>query len=749
MSTGQQFDTVTRDARGQSERRYSEADSASPRALYGITGLLLGGIGALIKKLAYPDRSEHPPTSDEDVAAAGPSMRADQDRQTGDDAELQLPQEALEHAGAGRVLPAYHPEKYHGAYAQPVPAVPQLHRLAHLPQGTTAAPSNDNATMRLPLTLPVHTSSHSGAAGVTSGANAAPAADAQEPQNDAPQPPPSSSSNTTAGEAPGSARNRAPVVSAPVNLGQLYVNTPLVIALSHLLPNASDPDGDALSVTSLTSSSGELKENGDGTWTFTPAADDDSNAAFYYTVTDGEVGTAQTANLDLVAAPIDWLSGTEADDVIVATNAADHIASHGGSDIIHARRGDDEIDAGDGDDIISGGDGDDLIFAGPGNDIIDGGAGNDIIFAGPGDDTVFGGDGDDAIKGEQGNDTISPDKGDDVVDAGPGDDTILATATTGSGAPAQQQASQTTSNLASTYETTPSPQSNLVSTSPTETDGDDILDGGEGIDTYDISPTTANAKVNLGAHTAHSDQIGHDTIINIENIKTGDGDDEVVGDQQANSIDTGDGKDIVQAEGGDDKVHTDGGDDLILATINDGNDTYDGGTGSDTYDISQTSADAVMDLSAHTAQSAEIGFDTLDGVENATGGDGDDIIIASDEQNTLTGGDGDDTFVFNSASSSLPSPDSVDTITDFEVGDKIDVSNIDAQDNETGKQNFTFKGNADKFEKSGELRYTNETRDDGEHTVVFGNTDDDLDEDFAIDLLGKHDLTLDDFLGIS
>ena len=62
-----------------------------------------------------------------------------------------------------------------------------------------------------------------------------------------------------------------------------------VITEAQLLANANDIEGDALSVTGLTitTGNGTLNDNGNGTWNYTPAADDDTDVSFNYTITDG------------------------------------------------------------------------------------------------------------------------------------------------------------------------------------------------------------------------------------------------------------------------------------------------------------------------------------------------------------------------------------------------------------------------------------------------------------------------------
>jgi hypothetical protein len=74
-----------------------------------------------------------------------------------------------------------------------------------------------------------------------------------------------------------------------------------LITQAQLLGNAADVDGPGLTATGLAiaSGSGTLVDNGNGTWNYTPAADDDTAASFTYTVTDGSLTAAGTANLDI------------------------------------------------------------------------------------------------------------------------------------------------------------------------------------------------------------------------------------------------------------------------------------------------------------------------------------------------------------------------------------------------------------------------------------------------------------------
>lgn len=432
-------------------------------------------------------------------------------------------------------------------------------------------------------------------------------------------------------------RNHAPTTSGPVKLSDLLVNQTLVIAAAHLLAGASDPDKDELKVANLTASSGTLEDNGDGSWTFTPDADDISDVQFFYDISDGEAAVAQTARLDLLPAAGEQIKGTPADDVIVGT---------AGADIVDAREGNDTIIAGSGGDIIEGGAGNDRILGGDGDDIISGGDGNDTLIGGAGNDTIFGGAGDDVILAGDGNDTVLGEDGDDQVFGGA---------------------------------------------------GDDLLDGGSGDDALD----------------------------------GGDGNDVLIGAS---------GSDI--ASGGD-------GNDRFVATIDDGDDTYHGGAGVDTYDLSAIAGGVTVDLAAGVAGNAETGSDKIAGVENVVGSGGNDILVANAQQNTLTGGAGNDSFVFRAVADSLPGPDTRDVITDFQPGDKIDLSNIDADLMDSGNQDFELVTDKLNFTEAGQVRLRYEEFEDEEHTIVSANTDDDDDAEFEVDLAGRHDLTKSDFHGVS
>src|SRR6185503_15400790 len=96
--------------------------------------------------------------------------------------------------------------------------------------------------------------------------------------------------------------NDAPTTT-PVTLAPLAEDGgPRLITNAELIANASDLDADALTASGLTivTGSGALVDNGNGTWTYTPSANDSSSVSFSYTINDGNGGTvAGSAALDL------------------------------------------------------------------------------------------------------------------------------------------------------------------------------------------------------------------------------------------------------------------------------------------------------------------------------------------------------------------------------------------------------------------------------------------------------------------
>jgi Ca2+-binding RTX toxin-like protein len=78
--------------------------------------------------------------------------------------------------------------------------------------------------------------------------------------------------------------------------------------------------------------------------------------------------------------------------------------------------------------------------------------------------------------------------------------------------------------------------------------------------------------------------------------------------------------------------------DTIMASS--GDDTYDGGRGTDTLDFSAMSSGVIVDLAAGTATGP--GNQKLIAIENVVGSSGDDVITGNSGANVINAGDGDD-----------------------------------------------------------------------------------------------------------
>ena len=150
-------------------------------------------------------------------------------------------------------------------------------------------------------------------------------------------------------------------------------------------------------------------------------------------------------------------------------------------------------------------------------------------------------------------------------------------------------------------------------------DGNAVYDGQAGTNTYDLSQTGANATVDLVAGKASSVQTGSDTLVSIQNVVGSRGDDTITGDANNN---------------------------VFFAVVDDGNDTYTGGGGIDTYDLSKTAGGTTVNLALGTAAGADTGTDTLVGFTNVVGSSGNDRFVAAtgDGNNSYAGGLGTDTY---------------------------------------------------------------------------------------------------------
>lgn len=268
----------------------------------------------------------------------------------------------------------------------------------------------------------------------------------------------------------------------------------------------------------------------------------------------------------------------------------------------------------------TGGAGDDHIIGDGNANHLSGAAGNDTLLGGGGDDTLLGGDQNDSLEGGDGNDTLnggnhddflSGDDGHDNMEGGHGNDSIWG----GEG------------------------QDTLEGGV-----GDDELYGGDGFD-FAIFDTNGDMTVDLQGGIAWGGGLGIDVLHSIERVVTGDGDDEVIGTDEANIMWMGAGDDTVYGFGGIDNIKGHAGDDLLLA--GNGNDSVYGGEG-------------------HDRVYGENGKDML------SGGDGNDTMNGGGGNDQMYGGDGNDRLLGDFGNDTLEGDDGHDFI-DAGVGDDMIV----------------------------------------------------------------------------
>lgn len=344
----------------------------------------------------------------------------------------------------------------------------------------------------------------------------------------------------------------------------------------------------------------------------------------------------------------------------------------------------------------------DTVSAGAGHDLLHGEAGDDTLYGGTGNDVLDGGAGADALDGGQGSDTAT------YANAALGVTAVLDLAT---GVANTNEANGDTyvniENLtgsglndiligdAAVNVLTGSAGDDILS----GRGGSDTLDGGDGTDTASFEFATSAVTVSLTSNTGSQGEADGDSLVSIENLIGGSGNDTFVGAHgiQANAFDGRGGISdtvsyAVSTEGvvvaldhtlllapvtqtndaaGDTFVNIENltgtayADSLIgnnVANVmtggagNDtleglgGGDTFTGGTGTDTLSYANSLLGVVSSLStifgsgpAVTQTNDALG-DTYSGIENMIGSGGNDTLIGESNNNRIEGGAGDDTL---------------------------------------------------------------------------------------------------------
>ncbi len=328
----------------------------------------------------------------------------------------------------------------------------------------------------------------------------------------------------------------------------------LTLNAGDLLANDSDLDGDSLAIDQFTQPAhGTVVDNGDGTLTYTPAADYNGSDSFSYTVTDGNGGT-DTATVNLTVNPDDddpveienTIIGTNRGETLRGTDDNDLIQGRGGNDRIYGRDGHDTLEGDSGNDRLYGNDGNDTLRGGSGKDTLEGGDGNDILAGGSGRDTIRGGDGDDVIEVRRN------EAQDDRIYGGDGIDTIV-----------------NTDNRDVTLDGFRADNGIEVF------DGnDEAIKGDSGRNTFDFTNTQLE-------DVAYVDGRGGNDILRGsaggDDLRGDSGNDRLYGNAGNDRLDGGSGNDILDGGAGNDLAYGGSGNDLFLFGTGDGTDQFMGG----------------------------------------------------------------------------------------------------------------------------------------------------------------------------
>ncbi|MEO1138420.1 MAG: calcium-binding protein [Pseudomonadota bacterium] len=304
------------------------------------------------------------------------------------------------------------------------------------------------------------------------------------------------------------------------------------------------------------------------------------------------------------------IEGSDVGELIFGSFGNDEIAGRDGDDLIFGLSGNDKISGDDGNDKVFGGFGDDTVEGGDGEDVLYGDAGKDRIVGNKGNDKMFGGfghdllvwnngDGSDLMDGGLGHDQVQVNFNTDLVNDDLQNKDVAEFSVTDKGVQFAriEVNDQTEAGLF---------QLDIRNTEILETNfggGDDKavikdealdkikldLDGGDGVDTLDLSQAAATAKVNLATGT-----LGNSKAENFENVIGTEFDDKILGNNEDNvisglgGVDTikgRDGDDTLVANKGNDFVFGGKGDDMLVWNNGDGSDLLNGGKGDDLVQV--------------------------------------------------------------------------------------------------------------------------------------------------------------------
>ncbi len=272
---------------------------------------------------------------------------------------------------------------------------------------------------------------------------------------------------------------------------------------------------------------------------------------------------------------------------------------------------------------------------------------------------------------------------------------------------------------------------------------DNILNGGDGLDTVDFSAATAGINLNLSSGSFSAAGLGTDTLISIEGVVGTNFDDVLTG--------------------------TD--DDNFFAFLG-GNDTVSGGGGTDWISLEGATEGITIDantLAAGTLTAAGLGTNTFSSIEGIEGTQFSDTFSGDDGLQLYRGGSGDDTFIASAGGDSYDGGDGMDTI-DFRAStsgvevhlgtgtvyvsgsfgsfsqinfEHARMTEFDDWINATGDDNiiYTYGGDDEIYAQQGDDYVDAGAGNDlirgwyGDDTLLGGDGDDDIEGAFGADIL--------------
>lgn len=353
----------------------------------------------------------------------------------------------------------------------------------------------------------------------------------------------------------------------------------------------------------------------------------------YMVAQGGDIVVEQAGEgLDLVVARISHGLGDNVENLRLETYAgsisgtgnalANRIDGNGYANRIDGGEGDDDLRGYSGQDTLSGGGGRDRLDGGAFSDLLRGGAGNDTyVIDGPGDTIEeLPGDGVDTVELSHVAVYELSENVEDLVRLG--NQAVTVTGNAANNHMAATIAADRLSGLTGDDWLVGREGNDILAGGL----GADILDGGAGRDVASYATMTTRVNVNLTTGFTGNGEPSGDTLIGIEDLIAGSGDDYLVGDAGANALAGGAGADALFGVEGNDVLEGGAGADRL-----------NGGSGLDIASYAGSTGAIAIDLATGAMTGMDTLGDVLISIEGLTGGDVDDVLGGNAADNILSG----------------------------------------------------------------------------------------------------------------